>query len=204
MYQFLYTFFIALTNNVDNIAARIAYSIRGIKISVPINIWISVITFVISFFAAYSGTMILGFLSKQVASIIGMALLSGIGLWMILEQYIKKTDKRKEESEQEREESNFPLVVPESAETDRSKSIHFKEATLLGIALSINNIGGGLSAGIIGLNPFWVGLLSAVLNYVALWAGNYVAEVFIRWNLSRKATIVAGMILIGIGIEQVM
>jgi putative Mn2+ efflux pump MntP len=56
----------------------------------------------------------------------------------------------------------------------------------------------------IGLNPFWVGLLSAVLSFLILWAGNYMAEFLIKWNLSNKAAIAAGILLIAIGIERVI
>jgi len=165
------------------------------------NIWISVITLIISCFAAYSGSMISVFFSRKLSSAIGMLFLTGIGLWMILGQYMTKT----EEPEQEKNRSVFGIMKkPENADMDDSAHIDFKEATFLGVALSINNVGGGMSAGIIGLNPLWVGFLSAVLNFVALWAGNYIAEVFVRWHLSQRATVVAGMILIAIGIEQVM
>ena len=87
--HFLYAFFIALTNNFDNIGARIAYSIRGIKIRILINLWISVITFVISFLAALSGSIITGSLRKRFSSVIAMVLLVAIGFWMILEPYLK-------------------------------------------------------------------------------------------------------------------
>ena len=56
----------------------------------------------------------------------------------------------------------------------------------------------------IGLNSFWVGFLSAVLSFVALWAGNYVAAFFVKWNLSGKATVAAGLLLIAIGVEQII
>ena len=121
-----------------------------------------------------------------------------------MEQYITKTKDSTGESEQEKNSVFGIMMKPENADMDRSKHIDFREATFLGVALSINNVGGGVSAGMTGLNPFWVGFLSAVLNFVALWGGNYIAEVFIRWNLSRRATVVAGMILIAIGIEQVI
>ena len=133
MYHVFYTFLIALTNNVDNVAARIAYSIRGIRISIPINIWISVITFIISGFAAYSGTMISGILSKRVSSFIGMALLSAIGLWMILEQYVKKNDDAEGEEEEGKDGVFRIMGHPEKADMDRSKRIDFKEATVLGV-----------------------------------------------------------------------
>ena len=203
MLHFLHIFVIALTNNLDNIGVRIAYSIRGIKITTVINIWIAVITFVISYFAAYSGTVILGYLGKQRSSLLTMILLSGIGSYMIYRQYLKRMCQG-EFGQDNKKGICHILLKPENADMDNSKHIDFKEATLLGIALSINNVGGGVSAGMIGLNPFWVGLLSAVLSFLILWAGNYMAEFFIKWNLSNKATIAAGILLIAIGIEQVI
>jgi putative sporulation protein YtaF len=122
---------------------------------------------------------------------------------MISEPYIKKS--RNAETDTTGEMSlGRVLLNPEHADMDNSKHIDFKEATLLGIALSINNVGGGLSAGMIGLNSFWVGLLSAALSFLALWAGNYVADLFIKWNISKKAGVVAGLLLIAIGIEQIV
>jgi len=205
MYHFLYTFFIALSNNFDNIGVRIAYSIRGIKISTPINLWISVITFVISFCAAISGAVISGLVSKRLSSLIAMLLLTAIGLWMILEPHLKRRNDNTLELVKERGKgAGHVLLNPKDADMDNSKHIDFKEATLLGIALSINNVGGGISAGMIGLNSFWVGFLSAVLSFIALWAGNYVSEIFIKWNISNKAAVVAGLLLIAIGIEQLI
>ncbi len=205
MHHFFYTFFIALMNNFDNMGVRIAYSIRGVRISTLINLWISVITFVISFLAAYSGTVISGVVSKHLSSLIAMLLLTTIGSWMILEPYLKKDNDCSDESLRTNKNSAFHVLLdPKNADMDNSKHIDFKEATFLGIALSINNVGGGVSAGMIGLNSFWVGFLSAVLSFIALWAGNYVAEFFIKWNLSKKASIVAGLLLIAIGIEQII
>ena len=137
-----------------------------------------------------------------------MILLVAIGLWMMLEQYIK-CDKDKVENntgDSNQQESAGIMEVmsnPVKADMDKSLSIDFKEATVLGIALSINNIGGGLSAGMIGINALWMGFLSALVNFIALWAGNYIAEFFIKWNLHKRAAFVGGLVLIGIGIEQV-
>jgi putative sporulation protein YtaF len=197
MQQLLYTIFIALTNNLDNIGARVAYSIRGIRISTLINLWVSVITFVISFGAAFSGTVISGVISKKVTSVIAMLLLSAIGTWMIIEPYLKK-NRDHTGGGGKKKNAYHVLLNPDEADLDNSKHIDFKEATLLGIALSINNIGGGVSAGMIGLNSFLVGLLSAVFSFIALWAGNYIAAFFIRWNLSNKAAAAAGLLLIAI------
>ncbi|MDA8387979.1 MAG: manganese efflux pump [Nitrospiraceae bacterium] len=202
MHRLLYTFFIALTNNFDNIGTRIAYSIRGIRISLPINLWVSVITFVVSFGAALSGKIISGLITREVSSILAMLLLSAIGSWMILEPYRKKN---RDCTVGPGEKSICHVLLnPKDADMDDSKHIDFREATLIGIALSINNIGGGVSAGMIGLNSFLIGSLSALISFLALWAGNYISEFFIRWKISNKAAFVAGLLLIAIGIEQII
>lgn len=204
MYQLLPLLLICLTNNVDNAAARIAYSVRGIRVSLPINAWITIVTFVITFSATFSGTIITEFLSKRFSSIVAMVILTAIGLWMIVEQYVKKSDEPGDAQGDEKKSVLDIMRKPEDADMDRSMHIDFKEATFLGVALSINNVGGGVSAGMIGLSPFWVGFLSAMISFLIFWGGNYIAEAFVRWNLSHRATVAAGLILIAIGIEQVL
>jgi putative sporulation protein YtaF len=201
----IYILLISLANNVDNIGARIAYSIRGIHIALPINLWISVITFTISSVAAFSGILIKDFLSHQWSSIISMVLLTGIGIWIIAEPFMKKRSKVFQVSTLERKSTIvYILKNPEKADMDNSKHIDFKEATVLGIALSINNIGGSLGAGMIGLNSLWVGFFSALISFLALWTGNYITGYIEQWNLGNKGTIVAGICLMLIGIEQIM
>lgn len=201
----IYTIFIALVNNLDNISVRIAYSIRGIKITTPKNLWISVITFFISSLAAFSGNAVSQAFSNKVSSILSMTMLVIIGLWIILEPYFKKENKVKDK-ESSIQNSNIYNILkePETADADNSKDIDFKEATFLGIALSINNVGGSLSAGMIGLNSFFIGFFSAVISFLALWAGNYITEFFNKWNLTKKANIISGVILILIGIKQIL
>ena len=136
---------------------------------------------------------------------IAMVILVAIGSWMIVQPYVTRKAKRPTDSGPENAAGVLDILLdPEKADRDHSKNIDFKEATLLGIALSVNNVGGGVSAGIMGLNTFWVGFFSAALSFLALWVGNYVAEFCAKWNLSNKATVVAGIALIVIGIEQIL
>ena len=201
--HFLYAFLIALANNVDNLGARIAYSIQGTKVSTQINLWISIITFVISSVAAFSGTMITGSIGPKVASTIAMGLLVALGSWMILQA--RKQNWPGDKAPRETSTSLWTILFkPEHADKDNSKHIDFREGTVLGIALSINNVGGGLSAGMIGLNPWLVGFLSAVVSFFALWAGNYVADIFIRRRIADKAAVVGGILLIAVGVKQVV
>ena len=131
-----------------------------------------------------------------------MALLVALGSWMIL--HARKQEWHSEKPPEKSSTSIWKVLAkPHHADLDDSKHIDLKEATILGIALSINNIGGGLSAGIIGINPVLVGFLSALVSFVALWGGNYVADFFVRRRIANKAAVVGGFLLIAIGIKQV-
>ena len=200
-----YIIFISLANNLDNISVRIAYSLRGIKISIQKNLWISLITLIISTSFAYLGSSISLFLNERITSYISMLLLVMIGAWIILGE-IKRHKKISKTNDAIKNSKNLFTLLdqPENADLDNSKDIDFKEATLLGLALSLNNIGGGLSAGMIGLNSLYVGLLSSAISFVALFAGNYLAKLFNRYNFGDKATITSGVILILIGIKQIL
>lgn len=194
--NFIYTALIALANNVDNISVRLAYSIRGINISNTKNFYISIITFIISSFSAFSGKLFSSIMSKTVSSYISMMLFVCIGIFIITEPLMKKK-------------SNNSTIInilkdPQTADMDNSKNIDFKEATFLGIALSINNVGGCISAGMIGLNTFFIGLLSAVVSFICLWAGNYVTKFLSNKISTKNASMIAGIVLIIIGLTQVI
>lgn len=104
--HFFYILVIALTNSLDNLGARIAYSLRGIRITTPVNLWISTITFLISTSAACSGTIVSAFLGEQTTSVIAMLLLSAIGSWMMLQQCAKTKDLEQGEVKQKKEEAS--------------------------------------------------------------------------------------------------
>lgn len=201
--NFLYMILIALSNNLDNISVRIAYSVRGIRISALKNLWISLITFLISTLAAFSGSKISTLFNSKITSIISMLLLSGIGIFIIREQFAKK-----DSADSKVEKSNKGLFnilrKPEIADMDGSKEIDFKEATVLGIALSIDIIGGGFSAGMMRLNIFLMGFLSALVSFLALWTGNYISSFLNRLGLGKKASIFSGIALIAIGLKQIL
>ncbi|MDR3552215.1 MAG: manganese efflux pump [Clostridia bacterium] len=201
MYGLGYSILIALANNVDNIGVRIAYSVRGVRLGIFKNLWISVITFLISGAAALLGSA-LGAAAGEFCHVLSMAVLVAIGTWFIVEPYRKPHRRRRESAHKS------PVIEAlkdtENSDIDNSKSIDFKEATLLGISLSINNIGGSMSAGMIGLGVLLIGVLSALVSFIALLLGNLLTSAFVRLKLGNKATVAAGVILILIGIRQVL
>jgi putative sporulation protein YtaF len=196
MHDLLYILFISLANNADNLSVRVAYSIRGIKLTSSMNLWITVITFFISTAAALSGGFVLNLIDYRVCSLLSMALLTGIGVWILTEPLRGKKKKEPNSSYMD------ILKDPGDPDIDGSKDIDFKEATFLGVSLSINNAGGSLSAGMMGLNALLIGVFSALFSFAAIYAGNFLAGLFLKLRLGQKANTAAGIILILIGVMQ--
>ncbi len=194
---------IALANNIDNLGARLAYSVQGTRVSLAINAWIAVITLFVSTAAAYLGGTIMALLGKFFASFLAMALLVALGLWMILHARLQSWHERIHEEKTATAHIAI-LSKPHHADVDDSKHIDLLEGTFLGFALSMNNVGGGVTAGFLGVEPLLVGALSSLVSFAALFAGNYVADFFIRRRISDRAAVVGGVALILIGLKQIV
>ena len=202
MQGLFYTILIALANNADNIGVRIAYSIRGIKLGTCANLWISGITFAVSTAFACLGAAAAGAAGARACSILSLLILAGLGLWFILEPILQKPARA---GHKQKKDSLFSILTdPEKSDLDHSKTIDFKEATLLGASLCMNNAAGSLSAGMMGLNAVLIGVFSALISFAALWAGNFLTSALLKRNLGRKANIASGVILIVIGILQML
>lgn len=202
-HHLLLAIIIALANNVDNLGARIAYSVQGTRVDVFINLWISVITFFISGLAAFTGEALIASVGRGVASMIAMALLVSLGSWMIIQASRKSWHEKIHEPKTSTRRRTI-LIRPHHADIDDSRHIDFKEGTILGVALSLNNIGGGISAGTLGVSPLLVGVLSALISFVTLFAGNAAAAYFVRRRIADKAAVLGGIALILIGIRQII
>jgi putative sporulation protein YtaF len=198
----LYALLIALANNVDNLGVRIAYSLQGTRVNTLINLWISLITFMISFAAAFSGLAVKASFGAKVGSEVAAGLLVALGSWMILQES-KQSWLNAKPPEKKNAASMWAILSnPQQADVDGSKHIDFKEGTVLGIALSINNIGGSLSAGIILINPLLIASLSALISFTALWAGNYLTALLVKRRIPVRAAVGGGILLIAIGAAQ--
>ncbi|MBV9852615.1 MAG: manganese efflux pump [Armatimonadetes bacterium] len=175
---------IALANNLDNTSVGIAYGVARIRLPLRMNLWVAVLTFLITGSAAALGSRLAHLLPVQWAHILSAAILCVIGATVLLPA-LRRGD------------GAAPPV-----RRVRSDRIGFSEATFLGIALSINNIGGGVSAGLLRLSTPVTALCSALLSFLVLWLGNRAGHRLGRGRLGEHAQLAAGMLLILIGLCQ--
>lgn len=141
------------------------------------------------------------FISDFMANLIGTIVLGVIGVFILCQPLLSK----REETSQKSENMFIGILrTPESADFDGSKTIGFSEALVLGVALSINNIAGGFDAGVTNLNLWATALVSGCFSFICIsgffiYRKRYLAEYLGKW-----ATIIAGALLILIGIDQLL
>ena len=192
-------FGIALGNNLDNAGVGIAYGIARIRLPFLSNLWIAVVTFLITASAVVFGDQVAHLLSPPVARMLSAVVLCGLGLWLLLPSL---SNHKKREDTQKKPSMLAVLVDPQQADRDRSRQIDLQEATLLGMALSINNIGGGMSAGLVHLSILWTAFFSALISFLVLWLGGWAGRRLAATRLGDYAQVLAGVLLIVIGLRQ--
>ena len=94
------------------------------------------------------------------------------------------------------------LQAPSRADVDHSRDIDWREGILLGVALSLNHIGGGISAGLIHIGAFEMALLAVFFNGVCLTGGRLLGVCLRASRVGDYARALSGVLLIAVGLWQ--
>lgn len=151
--------------------------------------------------AGFFGNWIALFISEFTANLIGAIVLGIIGLFILCQPFLSQQDTL---GSKDGSVLMGILRDPEKADFDGSKTISFSEAIVLGVALSINNIAGGFDAGVINLNLWLTACISGIFSFICISGFTYVGKRFLAEYLGKWATIIAGVLLILIGIDQLL
>lgn len=94
------------------------------------------------------------------------------------------------------------LENPAKADKDRSGHIDIKESIALAFGLTINNLGGGVGAGISGLNILFTAVLTCIFSMMSIVVGYIMGD-----RLTTKMTtiwtgILSGCIIIALGVYE--
>lgn len=194
-------FLIGIASNLDNAGVGIAYGIRKIRISWFNNFIIAFFGFLFTLLAGFFGNWIALFISEFTANLIGAIVLGIIGVFILCQPFLSQRD-----TVGSKDGSVLMGILrdPEKADFDGSKTISFSEAIVLGVALSINNIAGGFDAGVTNLNLWLTACISGAFSFICISGFAYVGKRFLAEYLGKWATIIAGVLLILIGIDQLL
>lgn len=217
---------LVISISLDSFGIGIVYGLRKIKLPFLSNLLIAFITGLSTFIAMKTGLYLFTLLPPHLARYFVAAALIAAGVWTMRQSWAKPDEKgntctNADAIQAAGRESNttvtfFTLRIkslgiliqilkePVSADRDYSGTIDLKEAFLLGAALSLNNLAGGVAGGMAGLTPALAAFFAAIINILFFWSGNRLGHSYLsRWT-GGKAAYIAGLMLITIGLIELL
>ena len=188
---------IAAVSNLDNLAAGVAFGMRDTRIAAAPNVVIAAVTMAATAGAMTSGRALSRVLPPSLAAALGASIISAIGIWTVLAslQFVRLPASSSEPGRGRPQSSRRLLTV----KLDRKKAISLHQALVLGVALSLNNAVTGAGAGVAGISPLATTLLAGALSLICVGGGSRVGLSLGRLVGGRWASLIAGLILLGVG-----
>ncbi|MDP4146390.1 MAG: sporulation membrane protein YtaF [Bacillota bacterium] len=195
-----------ISSSLDSLIVGIAYGIKKLKIGLLSNIIVAVTASAGTLISMIFGKFVLSFLPMSSASFIGSAVLISFGLYFILEPIIKKRHSQNLIQNKDSKHVHYDDILdnPEIADKDNSGYIDLKESITLAFALTINNVGLGIGAGIAGLDLTVTTLVTLFFSLTAIPLGYYLGNRFLSKFLGKYASIISGCIIILLGLYGVI
>jgi putative sporulation protein YtaF len=203
--QFVILILLAIATSLDSLGVGIAYGLSGTRVRLSAHVCISSVMMAITWTAVACGNQISRFLPDWVTHLLSAAFFVGVGIW-ILAPLARNTWHKRGSAHANRPDHPPTLAEvldnPELADRDASRDIDVREALLLGVALSLNNIGGGVSAGMIHISPFGMASWSVFFNVVCLVGGHALGKKLSGTRLSSYAQLLSGLLMIAVGLYE--
>ncbi|MFD0698676.1 sporulation membrane protein YtaF [Paenibacillus sp. GCM10027628] len=219
---------LAFAVSLDGFGVGVMYGLRKIRIPFLsigiISLWSGIIIFA----SMQIGVLMSSFMSPMVAKRIGALILIGIGIWALVQMRQQKAHEAQDMDDSKQtgelqvhsldtlqrtkeilniELKRFGLVIqilrtPSIADVDRSGNISASEATLLGLALSLDAFGAGIGAALIGFVPLLTASVIALSSGTFIAIGLRIGFRYAEMNWMKKLSVLPGCVLILMGIMK--
>lgn len=180
---FINTLILAISSSMDSLGIGITYGLKQTKLSKISKLILFIISILVILLSGIIGNILKNILPTKFFELIGSLILIGMGIFIIIETKGK--------------EYSFDL--------DHSGFIDYKEACVLGLALSLDSMCIGIGAVALGLNIYLFSILASFLQYAFLSLGNFLGMKLISFKFVPQSiwTIISGSILILIGLFKI-
>jgi len=224
---------LALAVSLDGMSAGMMYGVRNIRIPLPSVLIVSLCSAFVLFGSMAFGGLFVEWLPERAAKWIGAGILIGIGCWAIVQMAASSRRSAAGEPDGTAEKSGSPtaeateaaeaeertllqweirqlgLIIriwktPSAADMDRSGVITASEAVLLGIALSLDSLGAGIGAALLGFPNVATALLIGAACGGFIFVGGRLGRWLSGWRWVGKLTLLPGCILIVMGILKLL
>ena len=214
--MFLHCILLAFCSTLDSLGIGITYGLKNTHILLRAKVILFLCSFFISLASLFLGNTLSYLFPTSITNGIGCFVLILIGAFMIFSSF--KADEKKEKKLSQKENSlkiyqffiRFLGITvqiirnPNNSDFDHSNNIDSKEAIFLGIALSFDSIGIGISSSMLEINFLFLPICISFLQLFFLSFGNFLGRKI--KNVSHIPeniwSIFAGFLLIFIGFAK--
>lgn len=212
---------VCLAISMDSVSVGLTYGLRKMKMPFLSLAVVSGCSFAVVYVVMLAGSSLTSWLTPEIGQQVGAAVLIGMGLFTLWRLIFAGSDAEEqpapavdiaEQSEPERTVLSqfriFGVMIqilrdPSQADADRSGHIMGWEAVMLGLALSLDAFGAGISLTFLGYDPLLVSLCIALMSAFLLWIGLAMGRRVERYNWLAKLTWLPPVLLICIGVAKI-
>lgn len=207
----LLSFLLALSLSLDALGVGLSYGLRQIRFPLLSRLLLALETAVLLYVFLQAGAFLAKILPFHMAQYLAIAFLLGFGGWLCIQGLRTETntsdlDCSDSASSQKNGSALSFLRTPSRCDKDASASLEPKEALLLGLVLSADACGVGISAGAAALCvawlPLWAALTQTCFLAIGCWIGHGVS--MLCQIPEQRYCLLSGVIFLGIGITRLL
>ncbi len=179
---------IGAVSSLDNLGAGVALGIRGTRIGAMANLIVATITMGATAAAVTCGHALSKLLPSSVTGWLGPLIIIAIGIATFVPpaRAPRSPDSASAHWDERCHPPDVDVISP-------------REAILLGVALSMNNLGTGVGAGVSGIPALATTVSAGLFSLVCVGGGSHFGRTFGRHVLGPRAPLIAGMLLLAVG-----
>jgi len=179
---------IGVVSNLDNLGVGVSLGFRSGRVPYLPNVIIALITMIGTAAAMVLGRELGREMSPSMDRLLGAGVVLVVGIGSIVAALSANSDGPGDE-ECPPDHAVDQIMVGEP-------SVSVREALVLGVALSVNNVGTGIGAGAAGLSPVATTIVAGLFSLLAIGPCSQMADLAgTRW-LGGSASLVGGMLLV--------
>ncbi|WP_407649392.1 sporulation membrane protein YtaF [Brevibacillus composti] len=207
---------VSLAISMDSVTVGLTYGLRNMRIPLASLAVVAGCSFAVVYGVMWAGSTLVDWLTPEWGKQIGAAVLIGMGLITLWRLISDRSDENQRE-ETETADQDGPAVVsqfrifgliiqilkdPSHADTDKSGHIMGWEAVMLGLALSLDAFGAGISLTFLGYPPLSVAACIALMSGGLLLLGISLGRQAGRYKWLSRVTWFPPLLLICIGLVK--
>lgn len=181
---------LAISLSMDALGIGVSYGLRGKEVPLLPKVIISLISLAFTAAAIGIGNIIVLFLPDQLAKLIGPGMLGVLGVAIIIQALSKKEGEEEPEVQIPQKKTWKIALKPlgltikiirneiygNGSKADAAAIMGIRESLYMGVALSIDSFGAGISSAVSGINNFFVPVMVGLCQFIFLSLGIFCGQ----------------------------